>query len=73
MIKDIFNLDKRVVVITGAAGLLGTHHAEAVAAFGGIPILIDLNKDKLESISENLYKKYKAQSASYVVDISNED
>ena len=73
MIKDIFNLDKRVVVITGAAGLLGTHHAEAVAAFGGIPILIDLNKDKLESISENLYKKYKAQSASYVVDITNED
>ncbi len=73
MIKDIFNLDKRVVVITVTAGLLGTHHAEAVAAFGGIPILIDLNKDKLESISENLYKKYKAQSASYVVDITNED
>ena len=42
---SLFKLDGKVIVITGAAGLLGSKHAHAIAAFGGIPILLDLNKN----------------------------
>ena len=45
-LKNIFEIKNKVVVITGAAGLLGKMHAEAVAAYGGIPILIDINSKK---------------------------
>jgi NAD(P)-dependent dehydrogenase (short-subunit alcohol dehydrogenase family) len=39
----IFNLDGRVAVITGGAGLLGVQHAIAIHDFGGIPILADID------------------------------
>jgi NAD(P)-dependent dehydrogenase (short-subunit alcohol dehydrogenase family) len=39
----IFNLDGRVAVITGGAGLLGVQHAIAIHDFGGIPILGDID------------------------------
>ena len=38
----LFDLTSRVAVITGGAGLLGHHHAEAIAAAGGRPVLVDL-------------------------------
>ena len=40
--KDPFDLTGRVTVITGGAGLLGMRHAEAIAARGGIPVLVDV-------------------------------
>ena len=43
MSNNIFTLQDKVIVITGAAGLLGRMHAEAVASNGGIPILLDIN------------------------------
>jgi NAD(P)-dependent dehydrogenase (short-subunit alcohol dehydrogenase family) len=38
----LFNLTDRVAVITGGAGLLGMKHAEAIAAQGGSPVLVDI-------------------------------
>ena len=48
-LDNIFSLNNRVIIITGAVGLLGRMHAEAIAAFGGIPVLIDL---KLHELNE---------------------
>jgi NAD(P)-dependent dehydrogenase (short-subunit alcohol dehydrogenase family) len=41
---DLFDLTGRVAAITGGAGLLGMQHAEAIAAHGGIPVLVDVAK-----------------------------
>lgn len=41
-------LDGRVIVITGGAGLIGRHHAAAVSAAGGTPILVDVRADALQ-------------------------
>ena len=49
-LKKIFSLKDKVIVITGACGLLGRMHVEAVASQGGIPIIIDLDQEKLEDL-----------------------
>ena len=56
-LTDIFNLDGKHIVITGGAGLLGQKHAEAVAAFGGVPIMLDISINNLIDFSENLLDK----------------
>ena len=43
-IRDIFSLNGRVAIITGGAGLLGLQHAIAIYAFGGIPIIADIDE-----------------------------
>ena len=44
--NSIFSLKDRVVIVTGAAGLLGKNHVEAIASFEGTPILLDINKER---------------------------
>ena len=46
--QTLFDLTGRVTVITGGAGLLGTKHAEIIAAAGGSPVLLDLPQAKPE-------------------------
>lgn len=71
-LTDIFSLKGKHVVITGAAGLLGQKHAEAVAAFGGTPILLDIEINDLSVFSDELNQKYSSTSVYYKVDITNE-
>ena len=58
MVDDLFSIRNKVIVITGATGLLGAKHAEAVACYGGTPILLDLNQKSLEALVNELNKKY---------------
>jgi NAD(P)-dependent dehydrogenase (short-subunit alcohol dehydrogenase family) len=72
-LNDFFNLKDKVVIITGAAGLLGEKYAAAIASFGGHPILLDISKDKVDLLASNLNKNYGINSSSFKVDITNED
>jgi NAD(P)-dependent dehydrogenase (short-subunit alcohol dehydrogenase family) len=75
MIDDLgklFNLDGNVVVITGAAGLLGRKHAEAVAAYGGTPVLLDLSQEAVDIIAHQLNEQYNVKAKGYAVNITNE-
>jgi len=71
--KDIFDLTGKKVVITGAAGFLGKRHAEAVAAFGGTPVLLDLFQEPLDSLCLDLNTRFCTGAVSYAVDITKED
>lgn len=51
-----------VAIITGGADLLGCKHGEAVAEMRGLPILVDLDKTKVESAEENIKKKYGSEA-----------
>jgi NAD(P)-dependent dehydrogenase (short-subunit alcohol dehydrogenase family) len=66
-----FSLDKRVVVITGGAGLLGSKHAEAVAEAGGIPILLDINQAPLDAAVAKLGKVYGVNALGLVCNITD--
>ena len=73
MLENIFRLDEKVIVITGAAGLLGKKHAEAIACYGGIPILIDIDENKLDIVVNEINENYQIDCKGYVVDITVEE
>jgi len=72
MLEDLFRLDEKVIVITGATGLLGRKHAEAIACYGGTPILLDLSQQVVDDFVNELNEKYKVNSVGFAVDITNE-
>jgi NAD(P)-dependent dehydrogenase (short-subunit alcohol dehydrogenase family) len=73
MLKNIFRLDEKIVVITGATGLLGRKYAEAVACYGGVPVLIDLSQKAVDELADELNVKYNTGSVGFAVDITNEE
>jgi len=66
-----FQLDNRVAIITGGAGLLGVQHAEVIAEAGGIPILFDINGEVAVTRAHEIAEKYKVKCKGVEVDISN--
>jgi len=71
-LNTLFSLEGKVIIITGAAGLLGQKHAEAVAAYGGHPILLDLSIDAVESLAKKLNQQYPIKAKGFAVDITDE-
>ena len=73
MNKDFFLLKGKVIVVTGASGLLGREHCNAIASCGGTPILLDLNISILKVQVEEIKQKYGIDSCGYSVDITDEE
>ena len=72
MKSNLFSLAEKVVVITGADGLLGRQHADAVGAGGGIPVLLDLRQDPVDQFAEDLCKTHGVDAVGFAVDITQE-
>lgn len=70
--ETLFSLRGRVVVITGAAGLLGRQHAEVVARSGGTPVLLDILAEQVKKLAESLTHCYGVPSEGFAVDITRE-
>lgn len=68
--QTLFDLTGRVAVITGGAGLLGTKHAEIIAAAGGSPVLLDLPQAKPEVAGAAIAKKYGVDATGIAADIT---
>jgi NAD(P)-dependent dehydrogenase (short-subunit alcohol dehydrogenase family) len=70
-VMERFSLAEKVIIITGGAGLLGSKHAEAVAEAGGIPVLLDINEDKLETVAGKIKDDLRAEMLFFRCDITN--
>jgi len=68
-VRDAFDLDGRVVVITGGAGLLGVRHAEAVAELGGIPWLVDIDAGRADAAAASVRKAFGGAAVGALADI----
>jgi NAD(P)-dependent dehydrogenase (short-subunit alcohol dehydrogenase family) len=67
-----FDLSGRVAVITGGAGLLGPRHANAIASAGGIPVLVDLHRERAESEAAQLERIHGVPALGLEVDITSQ-
>lgn len=70
-VETLFDLTGRVAVITGGSGLLGFKHAEAIAAAGGVPVLVDLAAAEPEVKAEQLAARYDVKALGYATDITS--
>lgn len=71
--QGVFDLTGKVVVITGAAGLLGRKHAEAIASAGGIPVLLDLHQQAVDELAIQLNESFGVPALGIELDITSED
>ncbi len=71
-LDNIFSLDEKVIVVTGASGLLGRMHVEAIAHQGGTPIIVDINKEGLKELKDSIYQKYAINCEIEFLDITKE-
>ena len=72
-LENMFRLDGKIIIVTGGIGLLGKRYSEAIAAFGGTPIILDLLENEIKDFTEELNNTYNVNSTGYVVDITDEN
>ena len=69
-VKDMYDLTERVAIITGGAGFLGVKHAEAIAEFGGMPVLLDINGDAARTEAKKISDRFGVPSIGIKADIT---
>jgi NAD(P)-dependent dehydrogenase (short-subunit alcohol dehydrogenase family) len=69
---NLFDLSGRVAVITGGAGLLGEQHARAIAAAGGIPVLVDIQRQGASEKAAALSHEYGVRAIGCAADITKQ-
>jgi NAD(P)-dependent dehydrogenase (short-subunit alcohol dehydrogenase family) len=70
--NNLFDLTGKTALITGAGGLLGPKHAEAIVEYGGKVILTDHHLDRVEEKAKYLNEKYGHGSAvAYHMDVTD--
>lgn len=69
----MFSLLDNNIIVTGASGLLGREHVNAILGANGTPILLDLNQEDLDLQVRELKKLFDKEISAYAVDITNEN
>jgi NAD(P)-dependent dehydrogenase (short-subunit alcohol dehydrogenase family) len=70
-LKDLFDLNGRVAVITGGTGLLGQQHAEVIARAGGIPVMADIRVNGVDPQSRAWKERFGKQACAMETDITD--
>ena len=70
-VKELFNMKNRVVIITGAAGLLGSQYANVLSQYGANVVLADVKYSECKKIEKELISKYGVSPLSIKLDLTN--
>lgn len=71
-LSELFDLNGRVAIITGGAGLLGYSHAAILNAAGASVVLLDLNAANPQLRAGQLANDYGSEAIGIAADITNE-
>ena len=71
-LHNLFHLNKKVIIVTGALGLLGQKHVEVIAQNGGIPIILDIDEKKVRLAAKKIQQKFNVSAMGLDVDITSE-
>lgn len=69
--NELLDLSGKTAIITGGAGLLGIKHAEAIAEYGGTPILLDIDEKGLIEATIHINKMFNANYLGLNCDITD--
>lgn len=69
--RGLFDLTRKVAVVTGGAGILGQHFCAGLAESGARVAVADLNENKAMGLAKELSLKYKAQVIGVECDVSD--
>src|SRR5207248_11544087 len=70
---DLFRLDGRVAIVTGAAGLLGEQHGQALAECGAHVVLADLNVGLCEQRARQLMAQNPVRALALEGDVTRKE
>ena len=70
-IKNLFDLKKKVVIITGGSGFLGSEFSFALSDIEAIPVILDKNEKSLK-VLQRKFVKMKKKGSFLLVDINDE-
>ena len=71
-VKELMDLSKRVAIVTGGAGHIGSAICDALAENGAGIVIIDINKDLCNEKCEQIVRDYNADAFPIVMDLTNE-
>jgi NAD(P)-dependent dehydrogenase (short-subunit alcohol dehydrogenase family) len=69
----LFNLEDRLAIVTGGAGLLGYYHGAILAAAGANVVLLDLGAANPDSRAAQISKEYGGTAVGLQCDITSEE
>ncbi|MFH1400610.1 MAG: SDR family oxidoreductase [Nanoarchaeota archaeon] len=69
---DVFDVSGRVVIITGAAGVLGSHFSRVLSARGANVVVADLSQGACDAIVEELTKEHGTDPLAIAMDLADE-
>ena len=74
LVKDMFDMTGKTVLITGAGGLLGPKHAEAVIECGANVVITDHHEDRAKLRAQQLNEAYGRQCATaFHMDVTSKE
>ncbi len=72
-VQKKFEIKDKTAIITGGAGLLGSKHAEAIAEFGGNPIILDIDEESALHTADLINRNFNVNSMGLKCDISKKE
>lgn len=72
-VKKLFDVSDKVVILTGASGLLGTEFAKGLSEAGASVVLVDKNYSRCKELAAVLRKEYGVKTLPLKVDVTNKE